>query len=157
MTRFSDALMREIRLEYTFADFDRDDLVRLLIELRELRADLAIFAKDAERDLLAKADVKRWVVDDLGEVTVRRSNKRTEWDNDGLTAVVVARALDERILDESTGEYESEASAVSRVLSECSRPSWRLTPLRARGIDESEFCHVEEGAWSVELPPRRDV
>lgn len=160
MSDHRDAVMQEV-LDLFDADRrlnaeegNRDELVRLLVELRDLRAVLATVAKDIEADLMPLATEKRWVVEGLGEVQVRRANKRTEWDSESLTRVLVARALDERILDESTGEFEASHEAVARVISECSRPSWRLTPLRARGIDETEFCHVEQGAWSIELPPR---
>ncbi len=142
--------------ERVSAEYTRDDLVHLLMDLRDLSAGIRTFQSDVQRDLLALADTKRFVVEGIGEVEVKKSTKRTQWDSDSLTRVVVARALDERILDEHTGEYESGAEAVARVLMECSRPSWRVTPLRARGIDETEFCHVEDDGWSVVLPPRRD-
>lgn len=135
---------------------DRDEMVRMLVEIRDFRSDLAAFAKDVERELLARAGERRWVVEELGEVAVRKNTKRSRWDNEGLTAKVVALALDERVLDESTGEYESAHAAVARVLSECSRPSWRLTPLRARNVQIDEYCEQEDAGWSVELPPRRD-
>lgn len=156
MTSLTTTMLGSIVDEYesTKESFGRDDLVRLLCDLRELRAGLAGFAKDVERDLLARADEKKWITPGLGEVQVRRSTKRTEWDSESLTRVVVARALDERILDESSGEYESGAEAVARVLSECARPSWRVTPLRAHGIQIDEFCHEEDQGWSVQLPPR---
>lgn len=151
-----DALMESVRLEYAMADLSRDGLVRLLCDLRDLSAELRGFAQDVQKDLLAHADAKRFTVDGLGEVTIRRSTKRTEWDSESLTRRVVALALDERVLDEETGEFEAAHEAVARVLMECSRPSWRVTPLRARGIDDSEFCHVEDDGWGVQLPPRRD-
>lgn len=133
----------------------RDALVRFLCELRDLQADLRGFFSDVQRDLFAIAGKRKWVVDEIGEVQVRKQTKRSEWDSEALTRVLVARALDERILDEHTGEYEPGFEAVARVLSECARPSWRVTPLRERGIDETEFCHVEEDGWGLTLPPTR--
>lgn len=133
---------------------DRDGLVRLLCEIRDKRADLAAAAKDVERDLLALADEKRWVVEGLGEVEVKKSNSYKNWDNDGLTRRLVALALDERIVDPETGEYEPAWEAVARVLSACARPSWRVTPLRDRGLAVDEWCSVESEGWSIKLPPR---
>ena len=72
-------------------------------------------------------------------------------------AVLVALALDERKLDEETGEYEPAWEAVARVLMECARPNWRVTPLRARGLSVDEFCHEEHDSYSVMLPPRKTV
>jgi len=146
--------MEAIRLEYAVADFDRDELVRLLCNLRDVQAELRAFCAEVTKDLLARADVKRWVIDGIGEVSVRKSIKRSEWDNDGITRKLVALALDERLLDEETGEFEPAWEAVARVLSDCSRPSWRVTPLRARGIQVDEYCHEEPNGYDVQLPPR---
>lgn len=132
-----------------------DEAAQLLVEIRDFRQDLASLAHDIEAHLVEKAP-KRFTVDGLGEVQIRHSDKRSHWDNEALTAKVVAYALDERILDESTGEFEAGFAAVARVLSECARPSWRLTPLRARGIDPDEYSSVEEGHLAVQLPPRED-
>lgn len=148
-------LIGDLQTELAATD-DRDELVRLLVYIRDLRADLAMVAKDAERELLARAGERRWVVEGTGEVAVRKATKRSHWDNDGLTRCLVALALDERIVDVETGEYEPAWEAVARVLSECSRPSWRVTPLRARGLAVDEFCSETDQGWSVELPPRRD-
>ena len=145
---------RDVRLNAD--DRDRDELVRILCELRDWRAELAAVAKQAETELLSLAGERRWVVEGLGEVGVRKQIKRTAWQNDELTRHVVALALDERVLDEETGEYEAAHMAVARVLSECSRPSWRVTPLRSRGIQVDEFCREEPNGWSVELPSRHD-
>lgn len=130
-------------------------LVWLLDTIRAERAALATFADRVERDLLAVMGDRKIVVPGIGEVAARKSIKRTKWQNHDLYVRVVARALDERKLDEETGEYESEGSAVARVLEECARPSWRLAPLRALGIDPDEWCETDEGAWSVQLPGRQ--
>lgn len=127
----------------------------ILAALRDARADLGAFEKRVEADLLAISGKKRFVVEGLGEVEIRKRTKRTIWDNDGLTRVLVALALDERKVNEQTGEYEPAHEAVARVLSDCARPSWRVTPLRARGLQVDEWCCEEPDGWSVQLPPRR--
>jgi hypothetical protein len=126
----------------------------ILTAIRDCRADLAKLYAAVEADLIATSGNKRFVVDGLGEVAIRKNIKRTGWDNQALTAVVVARALDERIADEATGEYEPAHEAVARVLSDCARPSWRVTPLRARGVQVDEFCTESPDGWQVQLPPR---
>lgn len=133
----------------------RDEAVNVLMEIRDIRADLAAIAAEVEHTLIALSTAKKFVVDGVGEVQIRKSMKRTDWDNEGLTRVLVAYALDERKLDESTGEYEPGWEAVARVLSECSRPSWRVTPLKARGLSVDEYCHEEPGFTSVQLPPTK--
>lgn len=156
MTSLTETMLDSLTGEYavTRESFDRDDLVHLLWDLRELRAGLSAFVQDVERDLLARADTKRWITEGLGEVTVRRSTKRKEWDSDGLTRKLVALALDERIVDESTGEYEPAWEAVARVLRECARQEWRVTPLRDRGIPIDEYCAESDGGYQIQLPPR---
>lgn len=138
----------------TLATPSVDALVKRLVDIRDERADLAVRASEIEQQLIEAAPSKKFVVDGVGEVQIRRSLRRTDWDSEGLTRVVVAYALDERVLNEATGEYEAAHEAVARVMSECARPSWRVTPLKDRGIDPDEFCHTEPQAASVQLPSR---
>ncbi len=145
----------DCELEYEeVMDASPEMLAVVLAAVRDTRADLAVFYSVVERELMEVSGTKRFVVEGLGEVAIRKSVKRTQWDNDALAQVVVAYALDERVLDEETGEYESAFQAVARVLMECARPSWRITPLRDRGIDPDEYCSVDDAAYGVQLPSR---
>lgn len=133
-----------------------DETLHLLAAIRDARAELAVVAQAIEAAAL-KAMPYRHVVEGLGEFVKHKGTKRTEWDNEGLTSKLVALALDERQIDPETGEVlESEAQCVARVLSECARPTWRLTPLRARKIAVDEYCSEREGTPSIELPKRRE-
>lgn len=132
-----------------------EQLAIVLAAIRDCRAGLAALYDRVEQGLMGMAGEKRFTVDGLGEVEIKRSTNRTEWDHEGLTRKLVALALDERVLNENTGEYEPAHQAVARVLSECARPSWRLTPLRARHVPIDEYCHEEPGTYSVKLPPRQ--
>ena len=132
-----------------------EEFVSLLVAIRDLRADLAFVASELEKGLLDRNPPKRFAVDG-NEVEVKKSTTRTKWQNDDLMKVVVARALDERLSDPDTGEMlEPGWQTVARVISLCMRPSWRLTPLRERGIDPDEFSEVNEEHLSVVLPPRK--
>ncbi len=146
----------DCELEYEeVMDASPEMLAVVLAAIRETRADLASFYSLVERELMEVAGSKRFVVEGLGEVAIKKSVKRSEWDHDALAQVVVAYALDERILDEDTGEYESAFQAVARVLLECAGINyWRVIALRARGIDPDEYCSVDEAAYGVQLPPR---
>lgn len=132
-----------------------EQLAIVLAAIRDCRSGLAALYDRVEQGLMSMAGEKRFTVDGLGEVEIKRSTNRTEWDHEGLTRKLVALALDERVLNENTGEYEPAHQAVARVLSECARPSWRLTPLRARHVPIDEYCHEEPGTYSVKLPPRQ--
>lgn len=146
------------------ADLDADPnlannveaLTYVLCAIRDARADLATLYAKIETDLLSASGNKRFLVDGLGEVSISKKTDRTKWDHEGLTRKLVALARDERILNEGTGEYEPVEEAVARVLTECARPSWRLTPLRARHIPVDEYCTAEDAGYSVRLPPRAD-
>lgn len=125
---------------------------RAVSDLADLRAAVATL-RDHEAELtdwLAAALGSNTItVDGVGVVQVRHATDRRAWDNDALIRLVIARGRDERRVDESTGEYESEGEAVGRALTECARPSWRVTALRARGIDPSEYCESTPGKTSV--------
>lgn len=137
---------------------DAPFLASLLADVRDIKQDAARVYDEIERFYLAECGDKKLEVLNLGIVEVKSSVRRTAWDHDSLWKVVVARALDERQVDPDTGELlEREAETISRVLRECASPSWRVTALRARGIDESEFCSVDETSWSVKLPPRKEA
>lgn len=131
-----------------------ETLAIVLTAVRECRSGLATVYDRIEADLLALMGERSMTVPGLGLVEAKKKNIYRHWDNDSLWRLVTAFALDERKLDEATGEYESEGAAVARVLGECARPSWRLTPLKARGIDPSEYAEVEENGWQIKLPAR---
>lgn len=140
----------------TVDGFDLDRAVSDLARLREIRQALAMWEGELT-DWLADALGRNATdVDGVGRVEVKRGANRKEWDNDSLWRVVVSKARDERIANEMTGEYESEGEAVARVLADCMRPSWRLTPLKDRGIDPDEFCSVSPGKTSVVITPVAD-
>jgi hypothetical protein len=88
------------------AGYGRDDLVRLIVAIREERANLATVAADVTKDLLAHADTKRFVVENIGEIEIKKSTKRTQWRHDELLPAVIARVMDEHetLYDRETGE-----------------------------------------------------
>lgn len=133
-------------------------LAGVLADLRDHRQDVARVYDEIEQWVIHQAGDRRIEVPNLGVVEIKSSVRRTGWDHESLWRAVVARALDERRIDPETGELlESEAETLSRVLRECSTPSWRVGGLRDRGIDETEFCRVDEKHWTVKLPARKEA
>ena len=70
--------------------------------------------------------------------------------------VLVALALDERKLDEETGEYDRHGKR--------SRGAHGMRPTQLAGhttqsarSEVDEFCHEEHDSYSVMLPPRKTV
>lgn len=136
-------------------DLTDEQLVLMMVAIRNCRQDLASLYDEMEQMLLSLNSGREITIEGVGVVELKRSTKRTNWDNHELMRHVVSRALDERQVNEETGEAEPGWEAVARAIEECARPSWRLTPLRARGLDPDEFCVTEEAHRSVQLPPRQ--
>lgn len=114
--------------------------------------DKGVFGR-VEAAALTLMGEKQVKVEPFGTFESRKKTKRNAWRWDELVPVVVARALDERKLDEETGEYEREAEAVARVMRECvGFSSGKVRGLEARGLDPAEFCTEEPDGWQIQLP-----
>lgn len=143
--------------------YSRDDLVRLLVAIRDERASLASFAADVQTDLFAHADEKRFVVPGLGEVEIKKSTKRTGWRHDEMLPAVIARVMDEHetLYDPETAEllpYVQIGHNLTARLRECvSFGGGKVTGLRAIGLQPDEFCKEDDNGWDVKLPPRADA
>ncbi len=162
MSTFGDTLdVLTTEYEANQEHYSRDDLVRLLVDIRELRAGLATLAGDVTKDLLAHADEKRFVVPDIGEVEIKKSTKRTQWRHDEMLPAVIARVMDEKetLYDRDTGEllpYVQIGHNLTSRLRECvSLGGGKVTGLRAIGLQPDEFCKEEADGWDVKLPPRK--
>jgi hypothetical protein len=152
-----DAVMALEEVEMTAKEVtDPAELATLLAELRNVKGAAAVTYQWVENLLLdAAGNARRLEVAGVGTVEIRKATKYLQWQHGELWKRVVALALDERVLDVDTGEYEREADAVARVLLECATPAWKLTGLRARGIQVDEFCQVEPDGFTVKLPTRK--
>lgn len=129
------------------------EMCSTLRDLRDLKRSIAVL-DDHLSDLIAQEMGGKWAeVEGFGIVEVKKGSTRKAWDHDRLTSVVVARAIDERTLDEETGEYEREATAVARALRDCAGFSyWKIGGLKKRGIDPEDYCETSPGRVSVVLP-----
>ena len=135
---------------------DLDQLLNALMAVRDEKAR----AREIERDLLdqihaaaeaeglrRKFDRGPWRVE-----LATAANRR--WDHDEAIKHVVARALDERQVDEATGEVEPSWVTVSRAVKECAGIGyWRVGALRQRGLDPDEFAEVTSRTPSVRVVP----
>ena len=68
--------------------------------------------------------------------------------------ILIARALDSRLIDKETGEVlEREASAVRRVIEECAYVSyWRTTPLiETYGIEPEEYYETSNPKPAIRI------
>ena len=85
--------------------------------------------------------VKQMEVNGVGLVEFKRSNSRKEWRNDDLWHDIVVKA-------------QAEEWDALKVLGECVRPSWRVTPLKALGFRAEDYCLETPGDVSPVLPTR---
>jgi hypothetical protein len=138
-------------------------LAFLLAAIRDCRQDLAALYKRIETDLMNEAGEKRFVVEGGGEVEIKHTTKRTQWRHSDLLAAVIARVMDEpaTIYDQETGEllpYMTIGHNVTERLRDCvSLGAGKVTGIRAIGLQPDEFCHEEDGGYSVKLWPREAV
>lgn len=153
---------REMELEYADAEaLPPESQAIVLCAIRDCRTDLANLFAAVERDLISNAGEKRFIVEGVGEVEIKRGMKRTGWRHDELVPAVVARIVDEpeTLCDTETGELHPPAVIghnVANRLRECvSFGAGKVTGLRPLGLQSDEFCHEEPKAWSVKLPPRQ--
>lgn len=132
---------------------DLESLCVALSELRALKKTVGLLDDELSTLIAPLIHGPYKEVDGIGVVEVKKRSDRKAWDHDRLTDLVVARAIDERVLDEETGEYEREATAVAKALRDCAGISyWKVTGLRKRGIDPDEFCETTPGRVAVILP-----
>lgn len=132
---------------------DRDELARTLSKLRSARR----MVSDAERDIeqhlaTAMGPDKVVAVEGLGTVEVKHSAVKPKWDHERLLPRIAAMSRDERLINERTGEIESDSDAAVRVLFECASIGyWRVGKLKERGLDPKDFSENEGWRASVRI------
>lgn len=132
------------------------ELLTALVAVRDEKAR----AREIERDLIeqihAIADDRRLSRKfDHGPLRVElATSANRKWDHDETIKHVVARALDERQVDEATGEVEPSWATVARALKECAGIGyWRVGALKQRGLDPDEFAEVTSRTPTVRVAP----
>lgn len=130
---------------------DRDELAHTLSRLRSARRMLSDAERDIEQHLAtAMGDDKVVVVEGLGTVERKHSPVKPTWDHERLLPRIAAMSRDERLINERTGEIESDSDAAARVLFECAAISyWRVGKLQERGIDAKEYR--SEDSWRASI------
>ena len=109
----------------------------LLADVRSVRDSL----KSLTASALHESRVRRLTISGVTTLEGTTEVKRTDWQHGALlTRCLDARGL--RLLSTETGEVMPSEDAAAVVL-ELLRPEWKLTPLRALGIDPDDYCTVE--------------
>lgn len=130
-----------------------DELVDLLRLMRDTSRAWSTVAAVVESEIANRNPAGQHATSDGAAFKVRKGATKTTWDTDRLWSALVARACDERLLDEQTGEYEREADAVGRVLRSClgKNPGWTATGVRDAGLDPDDYRTTEGYRSTVQL------
>lgn len=130
-----------------------DVLVDLLRLFKSTSQAWATVAAIVESEIASRTPAGAHATTDGSPFRVRKGATKTEWDTDRLFSVLVARACDERQVDEETGEYEREGDAVGRVLRSClgKNPGWTATGVRDAGLDPDDYRQQEGYRSTVQL------
>lgn len=116
-----------------------EPLAHLLNLLARLKRTTAEVYQATERAYLACAGDKKLEVPGLGLVECHKRTKRTNWLHEDLWKDITLKAL------------EADEDPVEALWS-ASRPTWRVSALKALGLDPDEYCQTEADGWSVQLP-----
>jgi len=147
--------MREAVCDFTDAEPDLADLAFQIKQVNDARRELK-FIEDHLRDICARTMTMDSVyIEGVGQVERKRGSTNDKWDDDSVLKVLLARSRDERmVLDEETGEYESEASAFIRVLKECAHIDYfRVKALDEHGVKASDYRQRTIGEPTVVIRP----
>ncbi len=123
-------------------------------KIKALRAQEA----ELEESLAAEMPEKLLQVPGVGVFERNKKDDRKAWDHEGVFSSLLAkiragevkRATLE-ITEDGEMVEEDDVALTYRVLSSCARPEWRVTDLRAYGIQPDEFCVKTPAGYSVKL------
>ena len=118
-------------------------LAQALARLDALVADVRS-VRDTIRTMTAEAlkeqKVRRLTVHGITTVESTSEVKRTGWQHTELLAAML-NAHGFSLLETSEGEVHHPEQA-AEILLEWFRPDWKMTPIKAAGLDPNLFCHV---------------
>lgn len=141
---------------------DTAEVARALVQVRNARRSLGDIERELETELAEnRFESKVTTVSGVGTFEVRRGSVRKSWDSDGLVSLLVRRALDPEGTGEIPGNPFAIAERIRDALTECApfTPSmgWRVTALRARGVDVDDYCATSPGRVSVQIVAESDI
>lgn len=134
---------------------DGETIARAIPLLKALYGDLATLIRSCEDDVVAWMPDRKVEIDGLGVLERRKATDRKRWESELLLRQCVRAALD----PDDTGEIPADPiEAVDRVLATLVdvmpvTPSlgWRVSALRALGIDPDEWCEATPGRVGLQI------
>jgi hypothetical protein len=133
---------------------DTPSLAFGLDRIRELRRQLSDLERAVEADVATLMDGKTETIDGLGTLERRRGTDRKAWQSEELLHRIIRDAVD----PDGSGELPSPGAllaAVQMAITDCvpitGSLGWRVTALKARGIDPDEWCETKPGRTAVQI------
>lgn len=134
-------------------DADLGTLVLALRELRTIARAIRMFDDDLTERIADGVEGPYADLDGIGIVQVKKGSQRKSWKHDELFTLVARKAVEDPGADHETGEVFGPAEAVTRAFKDCAGIAyWKVTGLKARGIDPDEYAETLPGKRSVILP-----
>lgn len=132
-----------------------DRLAQTLQALRDAASALSDAARDIEAHLAeAMGDAKEVKVEGVGTLERKASPIKPRWDTERLLPLVAALSRDERLVNTTTGEIETDSDAAVRVLNEVASIAYfRVGELSKRGVDAKAFREQEGWRTTVRIHP----
>lgn len=112
-------------------------LEALLADVRYVRDRVAHLAATA----LATSKVRRLVIEGVIAVEGKTESNRHDWQNARVLTDVIRR-LQLRVLDQANGEW-LEPDVAAGWLLDALRPDWKITALRALGLDPDDYSTLD--------------
>lgn len=142
--------LQVVRLLDTVDEFDSVPLVPVLYRIRVQRQRLAQVEALAERHVTRALGTGKKTIAGV-QLDVHGGWQRTEWQHRDVGRLLAELAL----VDQVTGELDAEQmrvamQAVYAVLEVC-RPEWRVTDLRAAGLDLDGLCKETPKRMTVQF------
>lgn len=124
----------------------------LLADVRTATASIRKYAAEA----LSDYKVRRMTIDGLITVEGTSSSERTDWQHERLMTDMIKACFTDHLVEGETGQVHS-AESVAKIILEWFRVEWRLTPIRAMGLDPDNYSDqpTDEDGKPLRIPTVR--
>jgi len=126
------------------------DAIRLLSRLRDGFTEAGFVQSSLTTHVYLTGEHGDQTIDGIGRVKIARGRGRQKWDERGTIQAVIDAKMEQRGYEVPDDPWD----VVEWILESASVGYFRVTPLRALGIEPDAFCESLPGKVGVSLPPR---
>mgnify|MGYP006928495357 FL=1 len=126
----------------------------MLVDLDDIRLRIALALQVLEDALIATMTTKTLEIEGLPVLEQRGGKARKAWQSDELLPFVVRKALVSRAPNANVDTVNSVYAVVdeiSKAVPFTGSLGWRVTALKAMGIDPDEFCESSPSRRTVQI------